>query len=175
MLTKDNTLMVARWFFDEPERDFHLRELARLTDLSAPGVRKILWKLEKEGLIIIAKGKVAQSIRAARTPYFTFKKRLYNMDALWRSGVIDSLNDAYEEPEAIVLFGSYAKGEDASQSDIDIAVVTKKKIPFSATKFEKALHHRLHIIETDIKRAEPEFLNALANGIVLSGYLTVVK
>jgi len=45
------------------------------------------------------------------------------------SGLIALLKDKYEEPEAIVVFGSYARGEDTSESDIDIAVVTKKKKP----------------------------------------------
>ncbi len=175
MLTKDNIYRVGGVFFKEPDREFHLRELARLTGLSAPGVKKILRKLEKEGLVVIGKGKVAQSIRASKTPRFVFLKRLYNLNALWNSGLIVLLTNAYEEPEAIVVFGSYAKGEDASRSDIDIAVVTRKHMKVSTVKVENVLGRPLHIIEVDLSRAEPEFLNALANGVVLSGYLTVVR
>jgi predicted nucleotidyltransferase len=78
-------------------------------------------------------------------------------------------------PECIVLFGSYAKGEDMPEvSDIDIAVVTdKKKLPdlhnFQAT-LGKSIS--LHLIE-NIKDQNANFINSLANGIVLSGYMVI--
>jgi predicted nucleotidyltransferase len=89
--------------------------------------------------------------------------------------VISYLRDEYEEPEAMVLFGSYSRGEDTSSSDVDIAVITGKRIKLDLKKFERKIKRNINIFELDIKTAEMEFLNDLANGIVISGYLTVIQ
>ena len=174
MLIKDNTYRVAKLFFDYPEREFHIRELARLTKLSPPGILKIIKKLSKEGLVLIDKGKLTKNVRASRTNIFLAKKRAYNMDSIFSVGLVDLLREKYEEPEAIVLFGSYSKGEDISKSDIDIAIITKKSINIYLEKFEKALNRKINIYEIIIKDSDKEFLNNLANGIVLYGYLKIL-
>ncbi|MBI5060836.1 MAG: nucleotidyltransferase domain-containing protein [Candidatus Aenigmarchaeota archaeon] len=84
------------------------------------------------------------------------------------------MRNKYEEPEAIIVFGSYSRGEDQSGSDIDIAIITKKRINVSTVEFEKRLKRKINIYEIQIKHAEKEFLNTLANGIVLYGHMRVV-
>lgn len=175
MITKDNILKVMELFFKHPERKFHLRELERLTGLSMPGVRKIARKLEKENLLISKKEKLVKNFYASRNEKFVFLKRAYNFYSVFSSSLLDFLKEKYDEPEAIVLFGSYSKGEDISKSDIDLAIVTPKQISPDLSIFEKKLGRKIKLYETKIKNAEPEFLNALANGIILYGYLKVVE
>lgn len=174
MLIKNNNLKVARLFFDKPEQKFHIREIARLTGLSAPGVIRIVSKLKRAGILVSEKEKVVENVGASKTTRFIQLKRCYNLISLFDSGLVDFLNQAYEEPEAIVVFGSYSKGEDFSESDIDIAVVTKKEVEIDLKKFEKALARKINVHEIRLKGCEPEFLNNLANGIMLSGYLKIV-
>ncbi|MBS3056945.1 MAG: nucleotidyltransferase domain-containing protein [Candidatus Aenigmarchaeota archaeon] len=174
MLTKDNTYKVAKLFFDFPEREFHIRELARLTKLSAPAIIKLTKKLEKTGIITIENGKLSKCIKASRSHVFLAKKQLYNIDALFSSGLVDFLQDIYEEPEAIILFGSYSRGEDISKSDVDIAVITKKRMNLNFDKFEKFLNRKINVMELQIKECEKELLNNLLNGIVLYGYFKVL-
>jgi predicted nucleotidyltransferase len=162
-------------FFDRPEEKFHIREIARMTKLSAPGVMKILDKLEKEGLLVTKKENVVVNVQLARTEKVKWLRRCNNIQSLHESGLISYLRDEYEEPEAVVLFGSYSRGEDTSASDVDIAVITGKRIKLDLKKYEKKIKRKISIFELDIKTAEIEFLNDLANGIVLSGYLTVIQ
>lgn len=173
MITKDNNYKVMKLFFNYPERKFHLRELERLTGLSLPGVRKIVLDLEKEGLLMSKKEKMVKNFYASRNEKFVHLKRSYNLYEIFSSGLLSFLKSKYHEPEAIVLFGSYSKGEDTSQSDIDIAVITQQHQNLQLDTFEKELARKIMIYETTIGKAEKEFLKTLINGILLSGYLGV--
>jgi predicted nucleotidyltransferase len=174
MLTKDNNYKVMKLFFDNPDKKFHIREIARLTGLSAPGVLKILKKLKEEGLLVSEKGKVVKNVKASRNEKFFLLKKSYNLLSLFESGLIDFLKNKYEEPEAIVVFGSYSKGEDTSESDIDIAIITKKEIKLDLKRFEKILKRKINIYEIQIDKSEKEFLNNLINGNIVYGYLKVL-
>ena len=174
MITKDNTLKVMELFFKCPEGKFHIREVGRLTGLSMPGARKILAKLEKEGLLLSKSENMVKNFYAARNEKFMSLKRAYNIHSVFASGLLDFLKGKYQEPEAIILFGSYSKGDDISKSDIDIAIITPKRGLQDLSRFEKGLGRKIRIYEVRIRGMEPEFLNSLANGIVLYGYLKVV-
>lgn len=175
MITKDNNLRVMELFLKHPEQKFHLRELERLTKLSLPGIKKIVKKIEKENLLTVKKEKLVTNVYATRNEKFIALKRAYNLNSIFTSGLLTFLKDHYEEPEAIVLFGSYSKGEDISASDIDIAVISKKHNTPDVSLFEKRLGRKIKIYEINIEKAEPEFLNTLANGIVLYGYLRLIQ
>ena len=47
---------------------------------------------------------------------------------------------------AIILFGSYSRGEDIASSDIDIAIIGAKKKESSFFQFEKRLKERFRSI-----------------------------
>ena len=162
-------------FFDTPEKSFHIREIARLTGLSAPGVIKILKKLKEENLLASERGKVVENVRTTKSQKFFLTKKSNNTLSLFDSGLIDYLKDKYEEPEAIVVFGSYSRGEDSSGSDIDIAVVTKKEMDLDLKQFETYLKRKVSIYEIQVDSSEKEFLNNLANGIVVYGFLRILQ
>ena len=175
MLTKDNNYKVMKLFFDNPEKKFHIREIARQTNLSAPGVLKILKKLKKETLLVSEKENVVENVKGSRNEKFFLLKKAYNILSLFESGLVNRLKDEYEEPEAIVIFGSYSKGEDTSQSDIDVAVVTKKEAQIDLKQFEKYLRRKISVYEIQINNSEKEFLNSLANGTVVYGFLRLLQ
>jgi len=174
MLIKDNNYKVMKLFFDNPDKKFHIREIARRTNLSAPGVLKILRKLKNEKLLLSEKGKVVENVKASRNEKFFLLKKSYNVLSLFESGLIDLLKNKYEEPEAIVVFGSYSRGEDTSESDIDIAIITKKEIKLDLKRFEKILQRKINIYEIQISECKKEFLNNLINGTIIYGYLKVL-
>lgn len=74
----------------------------------------------------------------------------------------------------MILFGSYAKGEDTKESDIDIAIITGQKDCPEFEAYEGHLKRKisLHLIE-NMKNEKREFINSLANCIVLYGYFEV--
>ncbi|MBI2575528.1 nucleotidyltransferase domain-containing protein [Candidatus Woesearchaeota archaeon] len=92
---------------------------------------------------------------------------------LYESGLISRLYSAYNAPEAIILFGSYGKGEDTSKSDIDLAVITKRRIKLGLGKYENALKRKIQVFEMETGKVDKNMLTSLANGIVLEGYLSL--
>jgi len=174
VLRKNNTWKILELFLQNPERSFHIREIARLVSLSPPSVSKIVAELKKDGLLVSKKEKMVENVSAPRTEKFVWLKRSYNLHSLYGSGLVDFLRKEYQEPEAIVLFGSYAMGEDTSKSDIDIGIVTDEAKELDLQKFERILGRKINVHEIQLKRCEKEFLNNIINGIVLYGCLKVL-
>ncbi len=174
MLTTVNGYKILKVFFECPEKSFHIRRLAKLTKLSPPGVLKIVKQLKKEGFVLVEKGNVTEDVKASKTDRFLRLKVFYNLEQLFETGLIDYLREIYKEPEAIVLFGSYSNGEDISTSDIDMAIVAPKERDTNLAKFEKKLKKKINLYTVQPRKAEPEFLNSLANGRVLYGFLRVI-
>lgn len=176
MLLEDNKIKILRLFFEWPMERLHLREIARRVGLSATGAMKILAALEKEGFLKKEHGLITTNYQGNyENEKFKALKKSLNFYSLYSCGLVSKIADFYNAPEAIILFGSYAKGEDTKESDIDLAVVsTRKELP-SLNAYELALKRKisLHVIK-DIKNSEKEFVNTLANGVVLYGYLEVL-
>ncbi len=106
---------------------------------------------------------------------FLIMKRIYNLYALYESGLIEYLKKWYELPKAIILFGSYADGTDAEKSDIDIAVISAKKIQPDMKKFEKKFARKINIHPINLETTTKEFKNSLANGIMVEGFVEFIK
>jgi predicted nucleotidyltransferase len=92
---------------------------------------------------------------------------------------VDTLVDLFKKPRAIVLFGSFAKGEDTEESDIDILVITSNKRNAEVDRFlylcEKEFNRHVNIMVMEtLDKTESAFKNSIANGIVLYGYVKVV-
>ena len=101
-------------------------------------------------------------------------KQILNLDNIYSSGLVDRLVEVYHAPDAIILFGSYSRGEDTEDSDIDIAVLTgRKQIDESYAKQEKELKRKLSIKIISPKNITKEFTLSLANGVILYGYLEI--
>ncbi len=70
----------------------------------------------------------------------------------------------------ILLFGSYAKGEDTNTSDMDIAVIGRKQKVLDLKKFESALHRQINInFYTSWTEIDRHLKNNILNGILLNG------
>lgn len=170
MIEKSTTNKVLDAFFENPSREFHLRELSRLLKLSMPTIISATDALAKETLIIKTRGKVLTKVAANRENMkFTWHKRVCNLERLYASGLLEHLSNCYNNPRLIILFGSYSRGEDIEKSDIDIAVVTNKKLGPDFSKYEKTLGRGISIHEVDLGKVSSEFKANLANGIVLEG------
>jgi len=175
MIIKDNNLKVIEVFFKNPDKSFHIRELARMTGLSSTGIIKIIKKLKKENLLVSKKEKVTEEVKPTFNNKFYLIKKIYNIYSLYESRLIDYLKKFYEEPKSIILFGSYSKGLDTEKSDIDICVITDKNDLPDLTIFEKKLNRKINIINSNINNMKKEFKNSLINGNVLEGYIELIR
>jgi len=172
--------------FTYPEKEFSLSELANEAKVSKGNAGPILDKLYAEGMIQIVKLHNIWRIKANQTNWNFIKgKILYNLSVIYQSGIAEFLNELFRNPKAIVLFGSFRKGDDISDSDIDIAIETAEEKEFRSIplkelghkkrvdEIEKILARKIQIHLFNRKNVDLNIFNNISNGIVLSGFLEV--
>lgn len=172
MLKNYNKYKVLKFFLFNPTESFRIRELSRKIKLAPLSVMNYLKELEKEGLITIQKKEDIPFYRAQRdSADFKRYQKISIQYELYASGLIDFLwNET--NPEAIVLYGSYSKGDAIESSDIDLFLVCQeKKIDIST--YEKKIGKKIHLLMNSKKRISEELKKNLINGITLEGYLNV--
>ncbi|MEK6903689.1 MAG: nucleotidyltransferase domain-containing protein [Nanoarchaeota archaeon] len=175
MLQKSSIIKTAEIFFISPIKKHYLMELSRNIGVAHTSVRKNLNTLRRLNLITASvekRGKRKFPFYKANRDNRLFKeyKRTYNLSSLIESSVIDFIEKKVM-PRSIVLFGSYARGEDTEESDIDLFVECEKEaLPLA--NFEKKLKRRieLHFNEKFISYPK-ELKNNIINGIVVRGFL----
>ena len=173
MLEKYNRYKLLKLFLDAPTESFRLREIARLTKISPPSVMIYLKEFEKEVLI---KKQIKREIplyNAIRdNSNFVMYKKISIFFELNHSGVIDYLWDKLS-PEAIVLYGSFSRGESIENSDIDLFILGKES-KLKLYEFEKELNRKIHLLfKSSLKEIPNELKNNILNGIILKGYIKV--
>ncbi len=172
MLEKNNTTKLGALIYREPLREFTIRELARNAKIAPPTALLIVRALQKKGIVkerIV--GRASQISANFESEQYRQKKRLSNLEQLYDSQLIELLVTEYHDPKAIILFGSYSRGEDTERSDIDIAVITTEKKTRNLARFEKLLSRSISIHEIQLKNISEELKNNLYNGIILRGAL----
>ncbi len=165
----------------KPEYEFGLSELAKSAGVSKSTVSRLLPSLQAYDIVSIdEKGKVFRIKANLGSFEFRWHKIVYNLEFLFESGLVQYLEKIFKTAKAIVLFGSYRKGEDISTSDVDIAVETVESIrlkfvrPQGLEKYEKHFAGRkVQIMLFNRKNIDINLFNNIANGIVLSGFLEV--
>ncbi len=96
-------------------------------------------------------------------------KRADNLKQITESGLSAFLYDTFPG-STVILFGSYAFGEDTTQSDIDLAVIGAKEKEIDTTKFDEMLERTINInYYPNFKSIDPHLLNSILNGITLKG------
>lgn len=173
MLKNYNRYRLLKVFLDSPTDTFRLRELSRLCGIAPLSVMNYLEEFEKEGIVKRFEKRKIPFYQAVRdNERFVLYKKLSMIYELNESGLVDELWHKLS-PEAIILYGSHAKGESTEGSDIDIFIIGKEE-QISLIKFEKKLGKKIHIMsEKDAKSIPKELKNNLINGIILKGYFKV--
>lgn len=173
MLQKYSRYKILQEFFDSPRKDFQMRELSRRTKIAQPSVINHLKALAKEKLIVKEKKGIYPAFKADRdNELFRLYKKLDIIQRIYSSGLINYIYDSCM-PNAIILFGSAAKGEDIEESDIDLFVQAKEK-KLVLSKYEKTLNRSIVLFfEENFSRLSNELKNNILNGTVLRGYIKV--
>ena len=176
MKRKDIKQTIKEYFFISPTAKLRVREIERTLKLPLPSVIRYCKEAEKEDVLKIVKIGSVNFYTASRSEKYLLAKKLYNMRQLYESGLIESLKIELSNP-AIVLFGSYAKGEDTENSDIDLYIETPSKKQVNIEKFKKLLNRDIQLFQyeniKDIKNLN--LANNIINGITLNGYIEVFK
>ena len=171
MYKMNNREKVIKKLFEKPTYYFHLRELARDIKIHPNTLMIILDSLKKDKIVIKVKKKHLVEIRLnLENPKVIQERKVNNLGQIYSSGLVDYLKHEYS-PDAIVLIGSYSRGEDIEDSDIDLVIFSVNKRHKDLRKFEKRLNRKIHILLPSKRDVTPEFFNNLINGIVLWGVI----
>jgi predicted nucleotidyltransferase len=173
MLSDYNTWKVLGCFFNDPLKEFGLRELSRISKIAPKSVKNYLKKFLSKKIIIEKKiNKIPVYFANRENKDFIFYKKISNMNIINESGIIDYIYDSCL-PDAIILFGSFSRGEDIKDSDIDIYVQSKEKI-LMLENYEKLIKKRINVLfSSTFDKLSNELKNNLINGKILKGYLKV--
>jgi predicted nucleotidyltransferase len=107
------------------------------------------------------------------------KKVAFNMQMVYSSDIIPNINKLFPNFQAIILFGSFRKGDDIENSDIDIAINILGKNELKIEElgiinkfgYRKKMKINLHIFSKD--KIDKNLFSNIANGIVLEGFLEI--
>jgi len=171
-LVNSKQLEIMEEFCRNPELEASIREISRLTNISPKWVSKNVDELEELELLSVEESKVSKKVSTGKE--FTEFKEIYNFAELKESRIVEHLDEAFR-PDAIVLYGSFERGEDKKDSDIDLAIINGRQIESDLAEFEEKLGREIHLQHIKkLKDTDRNFLNSLANGKVLTGFIETV-
>ena len=164
-----NSQKALSFFLEHIGDEYYDRQVAKLTGLSRAGTNFALRDLAKCGLL--------ERNKKGRMVFYRIKKNdiLVKHLKIVQNIVFLTplLNLLIPESLQIVLFGSAAKGENTTGSDIDLFILTRNTQEIKNIIFKNKLRHRLQpIINTlnelaALKKENPVFFQSINEGIVL--------
>ncbi len=175
----ERKLTILAPFFEEPGREFHIRELAKLLKTNHTTIRSYLNRLVKEEFLEKIKSTPYTRYTSKATKKYLNLKLYYNLEKLRKSGLIEEIEKVYDFPP-VILFGSYAKAWDDTASDVDLCLISNIKKQFSAEPYERILNRKVSVHHftkqswNQAKQKNPELINSICNGLVLSGQLEIL-
>ena len=168
------------WFFSYPNREISLSDLSENLEVSKTTANRVVNKLIDEGFLKLeVLGKIWR-ISVNKDHIFNYSKKIgFNLQMLYESNIIEEIHKIIPNPKSLVLFGSYRKGDDTEESDIDLAVeiTDNRELQILETKFKPYMGYRgevplkLHIFSRN--KIDLNLFSNIANGIVIEGFLEV--
>ena len=163
---------ILRLLFVKAGTSLNALNIAKALGVSQTAVSKALPFMIEENLIIAEKDKNSGrfSIELNRNNHRLMQlKRVDNLKLIYESGLADYL-EVKLAGGVIILFGSYSRGDDIFNSDIDIAVIGRKDKPLDLEEFEKVLEREINVNFYDsFKKIHEHLKNNILNGIILVG------
>ncbi len=115
-------------FFNNPDEKYYLREIARHIGKDAAGIKRELDKLVKIGLLASEKRGVQKYYSSNRnSPVFSEMKGLI-FKTTGAQGSIKAALSRLKGIQSAFLYGSYAKGAEKEDSDINLMVIGQVNI-----------------------------------------------
>ena len=165
-------LNILSLFFNDPEREFNVREVARILKISpATASTKLSYFHHQKVLKYRLERNIDLYGANIEEQKYRDLKQYYTITKIRESGFIEYLNKTYLLP-TVILFGSAATGYDILKSDIDVVVITEKSdVHDSFLKYERILHKKIQLfVVKNLADLKNDYLiNNVLNGIVLQG------
>ena len=139
-----NKVLLLRLFFSNPDREFYIQEIGRILGRRPGSFQRMLYQLENQGLLSSRYSANARFFRANRGhPLFEETKSIVFKTV----GIAGSLKEALADLAGIAfafIYGSYAKGQERQDSDIDLMII--------GAPDEGLLLQRLETLESSLSR-----------------------
>ena len=177
MIRKNIKETIREYFFLNPTSKLRVRQIEKTLKLPLPSVIRYCKELIKDGVLTIIKiGNIVFYTADRANENFLLEKKLFNIRQIYESGLIVYLKQKLSNP-VIILFGSYAKGEDIETGDIDLYVETPSEKETPLDEFERKLQRKIQVFRhKNIKEIRNKHLaNNIINGIILNNYIEVFK
>lgn len=165
-------LNILRPFLENPTKQYGVREIARIINITPATASKNLKAFTKKNILTYKKEKNYDLYKSnIENQKYRDLKVYYSITKIRESKFIEEINKEYIKP-TIILFGSTATGYDTKESDIDIVIISENTFEFSKQKeLEKELEKELQLfIVKDLKDLKnPHLINNVLSGILLQG------
>jgi predicted nucleotidyltransferase/biotin operon repressor len=173
---------VLYWFFSYPNLENSLNELSESLKISKTTAKQIVEQLAKEGFLLKkVYGKTWRITNNLSHEYNYSEKISFNLSLVYSAyfkKIKKELLNLIENPQSVILFGSYRKGDDNENSDIDLAVevlgeenlqiIELGKIDLG---YRKNVPVNLHVFSRS--NIDINLFSNISNGIVIEGFLEV--
>ncbi len=176
-------------FFSFPNTSFTLNELSKKLNISKTTSNKIFNRLYKERLLKVESFGRSWRIVLNKDYAVHYSIKIgYNLmmiyKMLYESNLIEEINKKIPNYASLILFGSYRKGDDDENSDIDLAVDIGWNVINNGENKEFEIYElglipqfgyrknvpvNLHIFSRN--KIDLNLFSNIANGIVLVGFL----
>lgn len=169
---------VMLWFFSYPDKEMSLNDLVEAVGIAKTTANRVVKELQEEGFLHIQTLGKLWRITCNQQHIYNFSRKIsYNLRQIYESEVLELINEQYPQAKAVVLFGSYRKGDDTHESDIDIAVELIDNDPLESihvgniTQFGYRENVAVQIHLFSRNNIDLNVFANIANGIVLQGFL----
>jgi len=147
-----NQLLLLRLFYTNPEKSFYMQEVGRILG-KKPGVfQRTLNGFVEDGLVLSEYRGHARFFQAnARHPLFPELKKIVEK-TVGVAGTLRNLFRRIKGAKMALLYGSFAKGKERKDSDIDLLIVGNpsiedqllKQIPKFEKEFQREINYKLY-------------------------------
>jgi len=170
ILIATNTQKVLDFFLDHLGKELTEKEIQAFVKISKSGVNYALKDLVSSGALY--------RIKKGRMSFYSLDYKIPSIKQLKILKVIICLEPIIKRLEKlssqIILFGSSAHGEDISDSDIDLFIISnfqrddlEKEIKKVKLKRKIQLIVKTELGHTELKTKDPDFYEQIQRGIVL--------
>jgi len=138
---------ILQFFFSDINRKHYLREMERILNISVGNIRRELLSLEKDGLFIKERmgNQVYYSLNQ-KSPIFTDIKNIVSK-TIGIEAILKKELSKLENIDFAFIYGSFAKGNEYSLSDIDVFILGEEdeaQINEILSKAEKELSREIN-------------------------------
>ncbi|MDD3175466.1 MAG: nucleotidyltransferase domain-containing protein [Candidatus Nanoarchaeia archaeon] len=170
MIKKSIKEKLKEHYLNNPNDKKRVRELERTLKIPLPSVIRYCQELIQEEILTIERiGTVKLFIANKASKEYIFEKKIHNLRKINESKMVEYMKQQLSNP-GIILFGSFSKGEDDENSDIDLYIETLSKKKLNLEKFEKIFNKKIQIFQYENLHEVPNknLANNILNGIIIN-------